>query len=192
MGKKTSLIVLKVKQWRLKTKKHAMHASCKDIISNHRVLKKRIHFWRNNLISNITHSVLIRNLIKLKGTAKLTAQDEQVCLKDSKYILFEILENRTLNMEQAPAGRASQIAKSGLLGWQELVLPFHVLFARISNKTYLESLRHTRSPCSVSFAVPFNFIRFLISALWNNYRIDSYRTPLEFLNQYHFSHHLSV
>ena len=48
------------------------------------------------VFSSITmHSVLIRNLIKLKGTAKLTAQDEQVCLKDSKYILFEILEDRT-------------------------------------------------------------------------------------------------
>ena len=35
------------------------------------------------------------DLIKLKGTAKLAAQGEQVCLKDSKYILFEILENRT-------------------------------------------------------------------------------------------------
>ena len=41
------------------------------------------------------HSAPIRNLIKLKGTAKLTVQDEQVCLKDSKYILFEILENQT-------------------------------------------------------------------------------------------------
>ena len=42
------------------------------------------------------HSVLIRNLIKLTGTAKLTAQGEGVVfLKDSKYILFEILENRT-------------------------------------------------------------------------------------------------
>ena len=41
------------------------------------------------------HSALIRNLIKLKGTAKLTAQGEQVGLKDSKYILFEILANRT-------------------------------------------------------------------------------------------------
>ena len=39
------------------------------------------------------HSGLIRNLINLKGKAKGTAQDEQVCLKDSKYILFEILEN---------------------------------------------------------------------------------------------------
>ena len=43
----------------------------------------------------LTHSALIRNLIKLKGTAKQTAQDEQVCLKDSKYILFEILAHRT-------------------------------------------------------------------------------------------------
>ena len=41
------------------------------------------------------HSGLIMNLIKLKGTAKLTAQGEQVCLKDSKYILFELLENQT-------------------------------------------------------------------------------------------------
>ena len=35
----------------------------------------------------------MRNLIKLKGTAKLTAQGEWVSLKDSKYILFEILAN---------------------------------------------------------------------------------------------------
>ena len=52
------------------------------------------------MIINITfkytlHSALIRNLSKLKDTAKLTAQGEQVCLKDSKYILFEILENQT-------------------------------------------------------------------------------------------------
>ena len=37
------------------------------------------------------HGALIRNLIKLKGTA----QDERVCLKDSKYIFFKILANRT-------------------------------------------------------------------------------------------------
>ena len=36
----------------------------------------------------------------------------------------------------APASRASQIFKSGLLGWQELVRPFHVLCTRISNKIY--------------------------------------------------------
>ena len=41
------------------------------------------------------HSALIRTLIKLKGTAKLTTQGEPVCLKDSKYILFEILAHRT-------------------------------------------------------------------------------------------------
>ena len=45
--------------------------------------------------SNPEHSELIMNLIKLKGTAKLTAQGERVCLKDSKFVLFEILENRT-------------------------------------------------------------------------------------------------
>ena len=39
--------------------------------------------------------MLIMNLLKLKGTAKLTAQGERVCLKDFKYILFEILANRT-------------------------------------------------------------------------------------------------
>ena len=65
---------------------------------------------------------------------------------------------------QAPASRDGQIAKSGLFGWKELVLPFHFLFARISNRTYLEFLRHNRSPCAASFAVPFNFVRFKISA----------------------------
>ena len=42
------------------------------------------------------HSELIMNLIKLKSTAKLTAQGEQVCLNDpNTYVLFEILANRT-------------------------------------------------------------------------------------------------
>ena len=41
------------------------------------------------------HSAPIRNLIKLKGTVKLTVQGQQVCLKDSKYILFEIPARRT-------------------------------------------------------------------------------------------------
>ena len=48
-----------------------------------------------NIFFTILHSALIRNLIKLKGKVKLTAQGEQVCLKDSKYILFEILAHRT-------------------------------------------------------------------------------------------------
>ena len=56
------------------------------------------------------HSALIRNLIKLKGTAKLTAQGERVCLEDFKYILFEILENptwrgRTSCSRQSPLDR---------------------------------------------------------------------------------------
>ena len=112
----------------------------------------------------------------MKGTAKLIAQDERVCLKDSKCILFEILANEHEKAIQAPAGQASQISKLGLLGRQEFVRPFNVLFARISNKIYLETLRHTRSPCAVSFAVPFNFIRVLISALWETsltYRMSS-------------------
>ena len=33
--------------------------------------------------------------MKLKGTVKLTVQGERVCLKDSEYILFEILAHRT-------------------------------------------------------------------------------------------------
>ena len=41
------------------------------------------------------HSVLIRNLIKLKSIEKPTVQGEWVCLKDPKYVLFEILANRT-------------------------------------------------------------------------------------------------
>ena len=41
-----------------------------------------------NIFFTILHSALIRNLMNLKGTVKLTAQGERVCLKDSKYILF--------------------------------------------------------------------------------------------------------
>ena len=48
-----------------------------------------------DFISITEYIKLIRNLVKLKGTAKLTAQGERVCLKDVKYILFEILANRT-------------------------------------------------------------------------------------------------
>ena len=48
-----------------------------------------------NIFFTILHSALIRNLIKLKGTVKLTAQGERACLKYSKYILFEILADRT-------------------------------------------------------------------------------------------------
>ena len=59
------------------------------------VIRGQIQILRGFISLISLHSVLIRNLIKLKGTAKLTAQGEQVCLKDSKYILFEILENRT-------------------------------------------------------------------------------------------------
>ena len=85
------------------------------------------------------HSALIMNVIKLKGTAKLIAQGERVCLKDSKYVSFEILKIGHGRAVKAPASRASQIAKSGLLGRHEHARPFHVLC--------LESLRHTRSPC---------------------------------------------
>ena len=35
------------------------------------------------------------NLTNLQKTLMVLAQGEQVCLKDSKYILFEILANRT-------------------------------------------------------------------------------------------------
>ena len=58
-------------------------------------------FFYTSLVSFAIHyrvyymlpqSTLIRNVIKLKGTAKLTSQGEPVCLKDSKYILFEILK----------------------------------------------------------------------------------------------------
>ena len=57
-------------------------------------LKNDIFLKTAKNVSNrlvLKHSVLIRNLIKLKGTAKLTVQGEWVCLKDSKYIMFEIL-----------------------------------------------------------------------------------------------------
>ena len=113
------------------------------------------------------HSALIMNLIKLKGTAKLTAQGEWVCLKDSKYILFEILENQTWKGRTSscrPSQPNRQIGLARLAG-ACTALPS----PRNSNKIYLESLRYTRSPCTVTFVVPFNFIRFLISALCGVY-----------------------
>ena len=51
---------------------------------------------RENLQQSYTfHSAAIVNLTKLQKTLMGPAQGEQVCLKDSKYILFEILANRT-------------------------------------------------------------------------------------------------
>ena len=57
---------------------------------------------------------------------------------------------------------------------------YHVLFSRILNKIFLESLRYTRLPCTVSFAVPFNFIRFLISALWCPFWFQKKKSYLRF------------
>ena len=79
-----------------------------------------------------THSALIRNLIKLKGTVKLTAQGERVCLKDSKYILFEILANRTWK-----GHTSSLLAEQALFSNSELVRLFYVWSSRISNKIYI-------------------------------------------------------
>ena len=124
-------------------------------------IEKQIKAKRNYIF----HNGLIRNLIELNGAAKLTAQGERVCLKDSKYILFEILANRTWKGCDS-SGQPSQLkCQLGLLGRQELVQPFHVLFARISNKVYLESLRHTCSHCTCTFNVSFSFIFFLIGLL---------------------------
>ena len=53
--------------------------------------------------------------MKLKSTAKLTAQDEQVCLNDSKYILFEIRKSdikgpyKLLLAEQARFGNLAAL-----------------------------------------------------------------------------------
>ena len=118
-------------------------------------------------------SALIRNLIKLKGTTKLTVQDERVCLKDSKYSLFEILANRTwkgCTSSCRPSQPNCQIVLARLVG---AYTALYLLFSRISNKMYLESLRHTRSSCAVSFAVPFNFTRFLISTLWSIWLLEA-------------------
>ena len=51
----------------------------------------------------------IMSLMQQTETLTGPVQGEQVCLKDSKYILFEILENQTGRAVQAPAGRESQI-----------------------------------------------------------------------------------
>ena len=46
-------------------------------------------------LTTYPHSALVRNLIKMKGTANLTAEGERVSLKDSKNILFETLAHQT-------------------------------------------------------------------------------------------------
>ena len=61
--------------------------------------------------------------MKPKETLMRPAQSEQVCLKDSKYIFFEILANRTWKGRKSPASRASQIWRFGLLSQQELAPP---------------------------------------------------------------------
>ena len=48
-----------------------------------------------NIYIDHKHSVLIRNLIKLKGTEKLAVQGEQVCLKDYKYTANFLLVDST-------------------------------------------------------------------------------------------------
>ena len=66
---------------------------------NHEVwsnsFKNSLFRWKTKVELWLRHRTLIKTLIKLKGTAKLIVQGERVCLKDSKCILFEILENQT-------------------------------------------------------------------------------------------------
>ena len=59
--------------------------------------------------------------MKLKETLMGPAQGERVCLEDFKHILLEILAYINGRAVLAPAGRPRQIAKSGMLGQQELV-----------------------------------------------------------------------
>ena len=73
------------------------HCVVQSEISNHWITFVKHLVFEASEIEKVTltlHVALIRNLIKLKGTAKLTVQGEQVCLKNSRHILFEILENR--------------------------------------------------------------------------------------------------
>ena len=66
----------------------------------------------------------MRNQVKLEETLTEPVQGEWVRLKDSKYILFEILGNGRAIL--VPACQASPIWHFGWLGRQELVQPFHV------------------------------------------------------------------
>ena len=113
----------------------------------------------------IFHSALIMNLIKLKGTAKLTEQGEGVCLKDSKYILFEILANRTWK----GCTSSCQSSKPDLAIW--LARPAGVCTAlpcplcQDLKQNIFGILEAYPFTLRSQFCCPFNFIRFLISAL---------------------------
>ena len=76
------------------------------------------------------------------------------------------------------ARQASPIWQFGWLGQLELAQPFHALFARISKKIYLESLRHTHSPCTGTINVFCKFVRFTMAALCYLFETFNAELPL--------------
>ena len=85
-------VMLKVGFYSLSEDVHGL--TKRGIVGSHHLLPRKVAS-SDQAEPQTFHSALFMNLIKLKGTAKLTAQGERLCLKDSKYILFEILENQT-------------------------------------------------------------------------------------------------
>ena len=73
---------------------------------------------------------------------------------------------------RAVLGNTADSACNGLNWLCCLARPSHALQSRISCKIYLESLKHTRSPCAGPIDHSCNFIYKILSVLWLWYHND--------------------
>ena len=89
-------------------------------------------------------------------------QGEQVFLKGYRYILFGIQANKT-SKDRTRSYLPSQpnlVCSVGRFQYgRPIVRPFHIIFVRITNKIYLESLRHICSSCTSTINDFCKFIR---------------------------------
>ena len=114
------------------------------------------------LFQLFARSGLRKALIKVLRQQIKPLQDEQVCFKDSKNVLHEILGNWAYNL---PAKQHSQFGPCQLHQLCCLAGRFYAPFFRISCKTFLESLKQT---CSSSKALIYRrniFIQILLRPL---------------------------
>ena len=91
------------------------------------------------------------------------SQGKRACLRDSEYILFEILALRALNLPARLLSRCCPCWPNwlGYLGGG-----FHALNSRISYKIYHEALRHGLSSYKGLVDGFCNFVQNPLSALW--------------------------
>ena len=115
--------------------------------------------------------MLREDWIKLWGLEMQPMQCEHVCFKVSKNILQEILDWRAREGCTRQHSRFGQLRHNsncvGLNWLCCLARPSLALQSRISCKIFLESLKHTRSPCIGPISRPQSFISSSLSILWH-------------------------